>query len=856
MVFFFKSRRKPTPRPDRHRTRPRVEALESRLVPYSASTNAWPAPQLITISFAPDGTQLDSNGDKSNLFATFNATFGSTTVWENIILRAAQQWAKATNINFAVVGDDGTAFGSGSYQQGDPAKGDIRIGGFNFGSSTLAMTYLPPPVNNTSYAGDMTFNTGQVINNGGGAGYYDLFTVALHEMGHALGLYHSATVSATMYANYTTVKTALGSDDVAGIRSIYSAGAARSADIYGGTNNSFANAADLGSLLDPVALTAQAANLNINATGTVEYFKLTLPAGASGLTFSAQSLGLSLLEPRLTVYAADQLTVLGTASQAGTTGGTATVGVPGAAAGQTVYVKVQGYDTSAFGTGAYDLSLACGPNALPAVTPPNTQLLDGAVPSFGGGQAIKLNPAFVVDSTARAAQTNAATAQSVAMDADGNYVVVWAAQDQDGSGWNVYAQRYSATGTPLGGPVEVNTTTAGDQLYPSVAMNAGGAFVVTWSSNGQDGSGWGVFAQRYNADGTAAGGEFQVNTTAQGDQMYSAAAMDATGDFVITWSSSGQDGSGWGVFAQRYNADGTAAGGEFQVNATTAGDQMYSSVAMDAAGDFVITWSSNGQDGSGWNVFARRYSADGTAAGGEFQVNTTTQGGDAQASVAMNSNSGDFVIAWAGSSAIYAQRYSAAGAARGGEFQVSAPSPDSLANPAVAVDGNGNFLISWTDYADGVSAGVYAQQFDATGAAVGTQFGVNVAPGGNQQSSALAVNSGGDVVVVWTGSTSAGPSAVFGQHYLLNGASGLAAMTPTDGMGASQTATNDALFSQATALNSTLTAVPSNLNGFAQVITSLGHPSGCTCALCQRLAQALGIANANSDGGYLTLPQV
>ena len=48
------------------------------------------------------------------------------------------------------------------------------------------------------------------------------------------------------------------------------------------------------------------------------------------------------------------------------------------------------------------------------------------------------------------------------------------------------------------------------------------------------------------------GGEFRVNTYTTGDQHYPSVATDADGDFVVGWSSSSQDGSGWGVYAQRY----------------------------------------------------------------------------------------------------------------------------------------------------------------------------------------------------------------------------------------------------------------------------------------------------------------
>ncbi len=84
-------------------------------------------------------------------------------------------------------------------------------------------------------------------------------------------------------------------------------------------------------------------------------------------------------------------------------------------------------------------------------------------------------------------------------------------------------------------------------------MDADGDFVVTWVSDGQDGSGWGIYAQRYNAAGVAEGAEFLVNTVTSSNQSSPAIAMDADGGFVVTWQSFVQDGSGYGIYAQRYN---------------------------------------------------------------------------------------------------------------------------------------------------------------------------------------------------------------------------------------------------------------------------------------------------------------
>jgi hypothetical protein len=800
--------------------RPSLEALESRLVAYAASTNAWPVPQLITIGFVPDGTSL-GGGNTSNLFATFNAKFGSASAWESQILKAAQQWAQQTNVNFAVLDDNGAPIGSGSYQQGDPNMADIRIGGYNFGTTALAQAYMPPPVDNTSYAGDVQINTSKSFSIPGVSGSYDLFTVAMHEIGHALGLYHSGTVTAAMYASYTTAKTGLASDDISGIRSIYSAGGARKADTFDANagNTSFATAADISSQLDPTNLNAMLNGLDITTAGMTRYYTLAVPAQTMGtLTVQAQSSGFSLLAPKLTVYAADQTTVLGTASAPGYGGGTATASVMGVSAGQVVYIAVQGCDNTALGTGAFALGMTCGMSPMPTATPPNNQVANGAVPSIGGGQAIQLNPAFQVDSVPTGtAPSTGVLPGGTAMDASGNFVTVWASQGPDGSGWGVYAQRYNAQSAPVGGAFRVNSYTLGDQTYPAVAMAPGGAFVVTWSSYGQDGSGWGVYAQRYNADGTAAGGEFRVNTTTYGDQTYPAVAMDNLGDFVITWSN--DEGYSWGIRAQWYNANGTPSGGELQVNTYTPDDQVHSAVAMDNAGDFVITWQSHGQDGSGWGVYAQRYNAGGARSGGEFRVNTYTSGDQMSPAVAMNRNTGDFVIVWqsygqAGTGwSVYGQRYNLQGVAQGGEFRVNTSTSLNMQSPSVAMDGNGNFLVTWVAFdAYGNSQGVFGQQFDATATAVGSQFEVNTTTD-NQQHAFITMDSQGDAVIAWSGTLSGGgTTGVYGQHYLLNGASGLVSGTATDAM------------------------LPDGA-------TPPDHGPGCTCPLCQRLAQALGTSS-------------
>src|SRR5439155_20987784 len=107
-----------------------------------------------------------------------------------------------------------------------------------------------------------------------------------------------------------------------------------------------------------------------------------------------------------------------------------------------------------------------------------------------------------------------------------------------------------------GSPIWVNITTLGTQEYAAVATDAAGNFVVTWSSQNQDGSGWGVYAREYDAAGAALSGEYLVNTTTAGDQLYSSAARPG-GNLVIVWSGNGV-GDADGVFAQRFRSASNA----------------------------------------------------------------------------------------------------------------------------------------------------------------------------------------------------------------------------------------------------------------------------------------------------------
>lgn len=227
----------------------------------------------------------------------------------------------------------------------------------------------------------------------------------------------------------------------------------------------------------------------------------------------------------------------------------------------------------------------------------------------------------------------------------------------DSSYYSIQARRFSADGTPLDPQeLQVNTYTTDDQRFAVVASRPDGDFVIVWSSYGSldgDDSYQSIQARRFAFSGDAIDGvEFQVNAFTPGPQQLPEVAVAPNGDFVVVWESYFGPGTDpWmSVQARRFGASGEPRDStEFQVNEYTSGGQLVPRVGVDAEGDFLVAWESSGSfgtDGSGSSVQGRRYRTDGVALDAqEFQVNAYTPGFQFVPRVATGPD-GDFVVAW------------------------------------------------------------------------------------------------------------------------------------------------------------------------------------------------------------------
>lgn len=335
--------------------------------------------------------------------------------------------------------------------------------------------------------------------------------------------------------------------------------------------------------------------------------------------------------------------------------------------------------------------------------------IDGSIQGRRYSAAGVLGPEFQVNSYTTGSQNSAA----VAFDASGNFVVVWGSIGSAGSdtdGQSVQAQRYDGTGNSIGGQFQVNTYTTAPQGNPDVTFDGLGRFIVVWGSNGSSGTDSdlsSIQAQRYDSTGMPIGGEFQVNSYTTGNQHSASVAVDGAGNFFVAWVSDGSSGTDSdlnSIQAQRYDAAGTPLGGEFQVNTYTTNGQSGAEVAMDATGNIVVVWDSTGSAGtdtSAGSIQGQRYDTSGAPLGGQFQVNTHTTGEQSGPDVSADA-AGNFVVVWestnspASDAGILGQRYDSTGAPVGAEFQVNTYTFDLQFDPHAAADAAGNFIVAWT----------------------------------------------------------------------------------------------------------------------------------------------------------------
>ena len=349
------SGRESPPIMNRHRSQgrkvfhPGLESLEGRSLPAQFGV-PWHDAIHLSVSFMPDGTPIGS--DRSDLFRTLNAE-QTPTVWQRQILRAFQNWAIQAHVNVSFTTDGGQPMGISGPDQHDPRFGDIRIGARPMSPEVLSISVPHDPFLSGTLSGDVLLNDTVSF----GPGNAHLFPILLHEAGHVLGLDHRELPASVMNENLDPSRATLAPSDIAALQDLYGT---RPADSFEGAagNDTLEAAVPFSTPAGYDGSTPLLLYADITTAHDRDFFSFQAPSGYQGpATIRLQTAGVSLLEPRLTVYDASGQVVSEVASQ--TIGGdTLQLTLPQLDPDATYHVEASGATGDLFGIGEYVLAIS------------------------------------------------------------------------------------------------------------------------------------------------------------------------------------------------------------------------------------------------------------------------------------------------------------------------------------------------------------------------------------------------------------------------------------------------------------------------------------------------------------------
>jgi Ca2+-binding RTX toxin-like protein len=352
---------------------------------------------------------------------------------------------------------------------------------------------------------------------------------------------------------------------------------------------------------------------------------------------------------------------------------------------------------------------------------------------------------------------------------DGGWVVTWHGAGPGDSDFSIFQQRYAANGHTVGSETLVDSYTTGSQASTSITALSHGGWVVTWQGEGP-GDSFGIFQQRYAANGDAVGLETLVNSYTTNDQVSPTLTDLASGGWVVTWFGEGPADNN-GIFQQRYAANGDTVGSETLVNSYTTNDQISPAATDLVNGGWVVTWSGEGPSDSN-GIFQQRYAANGHTVGSETLVNSYTTNSQYSPTTTALSDGG-WLVTWQGegpgdSNGIFQQRYSANGHSLGSEILVNSYTTSDQLAPETTTLADGGWVVTWYGEGPGDSQGIFQQRFTANGHEVGSETLVNTYTTSFQINPTTTAFADGGWVVTWLGVGAGDGAGIFQRHFAID----------------------------------------------------------------------------------------
>ncbi len=326
----------------------------------------------------------------------------------------------------------------------------------------------------------------------------------------------------------------------------------------------------------------------------------------------------------------------------------------------------------------------------------------------------------------------------VCMDYAGNAFVVW--QDSRNGNYDIYAQIYDTTGSPVGSNFLVNDDgTAQNQYGPSCSCDSAGNYVwIVWY-DWRSGSCYHIYGQIYDMTGSAVDTNFQISeNTGTSVDAFNPGIINRDTLVYVVW----HDERGYmGIYMRIYREDGALQSDEIIVDDISgARNQQHPSVGMNDSGRSVIAWwDYRPSSGIYWTM------CDTT--GDTLGTNREAYYGGYSPSITVFP-SGRFIIVANSYHYIRENVYDSNGNYENGFYNMADDASAYKYDPSI--DNNGEIaVVVWEDRRNG-DYDIYCTVVDSSGDTTGDNVRIDDAPSGtNQRDPDISMIGSGKFLVVW-----------------------------------------------------------------------------------------------------------
>ena len=379
--------------------------------------------------------------------------------------------------------------------------------------------------------------------------------------------------------------------------------------------------------------------------------------------------------------------------------------------------------------------------------------------SSGGNDGVVLpkswhNPASLTDNISLDGQD--ALFPQVAMDNNGNIIIAWL--QFDGANYQIYKSEHRngvwSYPTSLSDSISPHGQ---DASVPRVAMDNNGNAIIVWTQS--DGTNIQIFKSEYRNAVWIHPASISDNISPDGQDADSPqAAMDNSGNAIIVWHQ--YDGTDLKIFKSEYRGgiwthptgltDSISPEGSADGNAA-----VYAQVAMDNNGNAIIVWQ-QAESGSPYKIFKSEYRGGvwthPSSAADSIGPNPAG-GGAGYPQVVMDKN-GNAIIVWyqhdGTNMQIFKSEYRGAVWTHPINLADNISPDGSLAfDPQVAMDNNGNAIIVWVQ-SDGANYQIFKSEYHSNVWTQPINLADNISPDGQDAYSArVAMDNNGNVIIIW-----------------------------------------------------------------------------------------------------------